>query len=547
MKRAFTIFAVLLCGSLSHASRLLAQEARDPQKVAIELDRLIDAKLREAKIPASPLSDDATFLRRVSLDLSGRLPTPAQAADFLDSKDGQKRQRLVENLLKQPEFGKRFARYWTELLAKRNDMQNAFPGFFEKWLAEEFNQGKGWDHIVRELVLAKDNTPQTYFLMTNVERDISPSRTTSSVGALFLGQQLQCAECHRHPSNRAWKREDFWGLAAFFGRTKLENSKEKGKQGRMIVDVDVSPLEKGPKVDPKTPKDKRPVRNLLPAGTLEIPDANDNAIAVGLATAKYLEGDKAKLGDKGSYREPYAAWLTSPKNPYFARAAVNRLWAYFFARGFVNPLDAMEPDNAASHPEAIELLTKEFIASGFDYRHVIRCICSTQAYQRSSQAVKGNESDQNLFSHMPVRVVSGPHILELYEQVLGKYKGPQEKSSKGRKGAVPLDKQSTDVLVDTAGYDERPDEYTLGITQALRLMNRYLPERQQVFVAELVKSGQGQDEIVEQLYLKMYSRRPTATERAHIREFMQQQGEPARGYAGLVWVLLNSPEFMAIP
>ena len=148
---------------------------------------------------------------------------------------------------------------------------------------------------------------------------------------------------------------------------------------------------------------------------------------------------------------------------------------------------------------------------------------------------------------MPVRVVSGPHLLELYEQVLGKYKGPQEKSSRGRKGAVPLDKQATPELVDTAGYDERPDEYTLGMTQALRLMNRYLPERQQAFVAELVKSGKGQDEIVEQLYLKTYSRRPTATEREDIRAFLQQQGEPARGYAGLVWVLLNSPEFMAIP
>src|SRR5262249_12499786 len=147
----------------------------------------------------------------------------------------------------------------------------------------------------------------TYLLLTDLERDISPSRSTSTIGALFLGQQLQCAECHRHPVHRDWKREDFWGLAAFLGRTRLDNSKGKGKQGRMIVDVDESPLEKGPKVDPKTPKDKRPIRNPLPAATIEIPDANDNEIAVGVVFAKYLEGDKADLGDKGSYRAPYAA------------------------------------------------------------------------------------------------------------------------------------------------------------------------------------------------------------------------------------------------
>lgn len=171
-------------------------------------------------MPPSPAASDAEFLRRAALDLTGRLPAPEKAAAFLDSTDPNKRAKLIDELLADPAFGQRFAAYWTELFVKRNDTAgklNAAP--FRTWLAGEFVRGSGWDRVVTDMLTAGPGSGASLFLLTNRENDVAPNRVAGSVGVLFLGLQLQCAECHRRPTTREWKPEDFWGLAAFLART----------------------------------------------------------------------------------------------------------------------------------------------------------------------------------------------------------------------------------------------------------------------------------------------------------------------------------------
>jgi hypothetical protein len=396
------------------------------------------------------------------------------------------------------------------------------------------------------MITAQGEAPATLFLMTNRERNISPSRTAASVGALFLGIQIQCAECHNHPITRDWKRKDFWGMAAFFARTRVPE-KEKGKDKPSdippgIRDVDESPRAFVPRPDPKKPAP--PPGDPLPPGVLEIPDATDPMKIVGRSTARFLEGEAPDLGPTGSHRQPFADWLTSPDNRYFARVAVNRTWSYFFARGFVNPVDDMGPDNPASHPAALDRLTREFVAARFDLRYLARCICNTRAYQRTSAVTEGNETDTALFSHMSVKVIEGPILLALLDQVLGKSKLPEPTGDR-KKGSSAT--RPTADLLDTAGYDPSPDQYTMGVPQALRLMNVVLPGRARRFAEQLVRSRMGQQQVVEHLDLAALSRRPTAVERREIEAYFSRQEAPATGYAGVVWAVLASPEFVSNP
>jgi len=544
--RPWLCILTTLAAAGAAAGPAAAGQPRPPSVVAEEIDREIDARLDAAKVPPSPPAGDAEFCRRVHLDLTGRLPTPERVVAFLDSKDPDKRARLIDELLDTPEFGQRFADYWTTLFVKRNDANariNSAP--FRKWLAGRFNEGAGWDRMVTEMITAGgDIAPASLFLLTNRENDLSPSRTAATVGVLFLGVQVQCAECHRHPFTRDWRREDFWGLAAFFSRTHLV-AKSKDANGLPVIhDVDESPRVFVPRPDPRKPPP--PPGEHLPPGVLEIPDATDTMKRVGRARARYLEGDEADLGETGSYRVPFAAWLTSGDNRYFARAYANRMWSYFFARGLVNPVDDMNPANEPSHPAALEALRRELVASGFDTKHLVRCICNTRAYQRTSAVAAGNENDSTLFSHAAVKAVNGPVLFGLLEQVLGKPKGAVEKAVRGdgdrKKGGSAA--RSTLDLLDTAGYDESPDEYTAGVPQALRLMNVVLPHWTAPLAEQLARSGGEPERVVERLYLLTLSRRPTPEERKEVAAFLAARKDPAAGYAGLLWVLLSSPEFV---
>jgi Protein of unknown function (DUF1549)/Protein of unknown function (DUF1553) len=512
--------------------------------LAAVIDQHLDGAMASANVPPSPLADDAEFLRRAYLDLTGHIPAHAATVAFLDSQDPYKRANLIDELLASPEFGKHFAQIWADTLIKRDfdNNKNLKPEAFAAWLADEFNKGTGWNKIVSELITADGNeteAPQVFFYAANQDNNQpAPDKLVDSVGNLFMGVQIQCAQCHVHPFVSTWGQQDFWGMAAFFGHTKFEGA-GKGKRGGPVTvkEVEPQPQQPAPVVKGK-PIPPKPMP--MPFGAvIAIPDPNDAKKTTGTARAKFFEGEQAPLGNKGPYRPTLAAWLTSPQNKYFARAGVNRLWAHFFARGIVNPLEDMNDKNKPSHPELLRLLSAEFAKSGFDVKFLLRAIANTNAYQRTSRPVESNRDDDKLFSHMPVKVLGARELLNSLTMATAH----QEKVDpiKGKGGMI----QGGNPLVrffDTRDLADDPTEFTNGIPQMLRLMNSGLTNSSTEAASRIVKSsGANPDKIIEDLYLTALSRRPHPAEVKRMTEFVAQNGD--KGYAGVFWALLNSAEF----
>jgi hypothetical protein len=226
------------------------------------------------------------------------------------------------------------------------------------------------------------------------------------------------------------------------------------------------------------------------------------------------------------------------------------MWGYFFDKGFVNPIDDMRPDNPATHPDLVKDLADEFTKSGYDIKHLIRCICNSQTYQRTSRGIDENEEDSAYFSHMPVRVMSPHQLFGSLEVALGKdvtNAAPREAMmGKGAKKAGPKLQGPEKVIqdFDTRDYDESPAEYTYGIPQTLRLMNRQVTAACDA-VGQKAASMGSEDAAVEHLYLSILSRRPTAVETQRIKSFVRGDSSPAKGYAAACWALVNCAEFIS--
>jgi hypothetical protein len=521
---------------------------RDPAPIANAIDREIDRLLSASMIPASPRSDDGEFLRRVSLDVAGRIPTWERAAHFIDDSDPDKRRKLIDALLASLEFGQRQADVWRPLLAPR-DPANTKPQVdrFSPWLAEQFNRNRGWDKITAELVgMTGDvkDRPDSSFLMANAENaQPKANLVAASLGTTFLGIQLQCAECHDHPF-APWKQEDFWGIAAFFGKTR--NSGTKGPPWILTEDPDPKPL------DVKNGGVARPV--MRAGGQIVIPATGGNKGAGAIVAAKLLGGKSMTLDDESAFRPRIIEWLTAKDNPYFAKAFVNRVWASLFGRGLVYPLDQMHANNAPSHPEVLDLLAKEFIASEFDVKHLFRCICLTEAYQRSSRPVEGNTANVKLLSRMAVKPI-GPE--SLYDSLLVVYSGSKSLPTKGKpEGSKPMKPQpGAKPMGPVNPRDEfihffrgqggaEPGEFAHGIPQFLRRMNGDEFNQPGPMIQRLVDTCAATDKVIEALFLATLTRRPSADERALMNKYIASRPTPSEGYAGALWVLLNSGEFV---
>jgi hypothetical protein len=315
---------------------------------------------------------------------------------------------------------------------------------------------------------------------------------TDSVSSLFLGVQIKCAQCHNHFLTEAWKKADYWGVAGFFTNLTLGSSK------RGFID------------DSKVSTKKEFVDD----------DARGR-----LTPAKFLLGERPTLSPEVPARQVFAEWVTSPENPFFAKATVNRTWAHFFGRGLVNPIDDIRPDNPPSHPELLDRLSEQFVANGFDLKHLIRSICNSQTYQRTSRPEGGNDEDRELFSHMAVHVMSGA---QLYDSLAAVMNRPPDRG----KGNSRLH------FVEYFSADD-PTDYQRGVPHLLRLMNS------NEFSSKNAPTFKGTPEDnIERLYLLTLSRRPTTQERERMMAFVKQPGkDPRRVYEQILWVLLNTSEF----
>jgi hypothetical protein len=483
------------------------------------IDTHIDKKLAAEKVPPSGICSDDEFLRRVYLDITGVIPTADKAKAFLDDPATDKRAKLIDELLADPNYGRKQADIWLAKLFPK-DSNNRFvqPGPFQNWLVNEFNQNVGWDKFVSTIVTATgsvDEHPEVTFFLANRSVDKLTDATTQH----FLGVRLQCAQCHNHPFT-ATKQVEYWGMAAFFGKVNAERPKNPNQGG------DNSKLGVREGVGPTKAKDFFP----------------DSAKKV---NAKFLGGPEPKLNEREPYRPELAKWMTAPSNPFFARAMVNRTWAQLFGRGIVNPVDDLIETNKPSHPELLDELAAHFAATGFDVKYLIRGICGSKAYQRSAKPTSENKADVQLFSHMAVKQLSAEQLFDSLQQVIGKTalagKGRPADAAAGKRG--PTTERERFVQFYLAGSEEvNPTEYDAGIPQALRLMNA--KNAQIAATAKQLTTGLKPEAAIEKLYLTVLARRPTADETKRLTEHVK--ANPTDGYADVLWAVLNSSEFSMI-
>jgi hypothetical protein len=371
--------------------------------------------------------------------------------------------------------------------------------------------------------------PQALFILLNTEegqgKGPNPAWLAAESARLFLGAQLQCAECHNHPFTEAWKQTDFWGLAAFYSQLRAERVQQGGLLWR------------------ETPAAaNQPVNLVIPVTALK---------NIGKTVPARLPGEAKEYqpGDQQLLRHALARWMTAPGNPFFAKATANRMWAHFFGRGLVNPVDDLRADNRPSHPETLNMLADEFTKSGFDLKYLIRCICLSRAYQRTSAPLPDNEQDHDKYSHMAVKV-TGPGVF--YDSLKMATGLPELKVGlPERKTKLTVLSQFTprEVFVDffrsSQGEEASPLENTHGIPQALKLMNAAQLNSNLPATQHLV--GLDRTQAIEQLYLTTLARKPTLAETKLMTDFLarRKNATPVQGYSDVLWTLINSAEFVS--
>jgi hypothetical protein len=384
----------------------LSRKKHSPAEVALAIDREIDLALKSSRLTPAPRAGDDEFLRRAYLDLAGRVPTAEQSKAFLDDKSADKRARLIDALLDSPRFGEQLGRTWRDWICPPELPSDGNGGGqphreaqnFGLWLGKRFSSGDSWDRITRDVLTVEGeikNKPQVIFFgLVGEGGNTSAGGSARAVASLFMGVQLQCAQCHDDPY-RTWAQKEFWSLAAFFARTSGNFSK--------ITDQPAGP-------------GKGPVQITIPRSAFKNAGAS--------VPAAFPGGKVFALAKEGRLRSAFVDWLTARDNPFFARAFANRTWFYFFARGIVKPVDDFRDLNPPSHPALMYLLANEFTDSGFDVKHLVRCICNSKTYQRTSRVAPGT-NDRSVdeltaaFGRMPLRIMTADQLYDSLRQAYG--------------------------------------------------------------------------------------------------------------------------------
>ncbi len=544
----FVLHQVELQAETDHPNSTKALEV---EKVTQIIDREITQKLKDQNLQSNPLTSDAEFMRRVYLDVTGCTPNQTEAQAFLSSQDPHKRAQLIDTLLQDEGFGTQQGRVWRDWIAPQELPSEGNGGNqpiqatrnLGKWFADQFNQNKPWNQIVHEVVTVdgqlKDKPQGLFYSLTGTDTGIpEPAGATRAITSLFLGLDLQCAQCHDDPY-KEWKQTDFWAQAAFF---KNVQSNFNGRYFAAVTETFGKPTGKGAK--------KITTRDRSNNGLITIPkDSFENAGKVVEMT--YLLSEKIQVEAKQPLRPILSEWLTSKDNPYFAKAFVNRTWSYFFARGIVEPIDDMRPSNKPSHPKVLEVLTQEFIQSKFDVKHLVRLILNTDAYQRSSLSIeKEDKKLRESFGRYPVKVLSTDQLYDSLRQALQDPKldlRTYDKKALRRFGeSSPVGDEYTEFqrLFETDENDST--HFTHGIPQFLALLNHPQVSSGGPKVDKLIKAKTEPQQAVNELYFETLSRPPSPDELDEALEYIQEDPDNKRTYSGVLWMLLNRSEFMLV-
>lgn len=487
-------------------------------KAPTRIDALIDSKLAALGLETSPRSSDTDFLRRSFLDLIGILPTPAEVRAFAADTDPQKRTKLVETLLRRPEYVDFWALKWGDILrSNRTILNDKGLTALNFWIRQSVANNKPWNVFAQELLLAQgsmyDEGPANYFrTATNPE---TLAETTSQV---FLGVRMQCAKCHNHPYER-WKQTQYYQLAAFFARVKT-------KPGEAADERIVYTTNAG---DVSHPKTRQTV----------VPTA--------------LDAEPLPASFTGDRRVALAQWLTSPKNPFFARILVNRVWKHFMGQGLVEPVDDMRVTNPPSNAPLLDFLAQDFIDHDYDVKYLIRSIVQTDAYQRTALPTKGNGADSRYYSHFFFKRLGAEQLLD----AVGAATGVPEKFAgypAGMRATELPDTTTQSYFLDLFGRParniacqcERLDAPNLG--QILHFMNgKSINTRlasKEGRVAQLLAAKTPEVKLIEELYLAALSRLPDENEQLEAYFDLTRQPDKQKAAEDILWALLNSKEFL---
>lgn len=522
---------------LGWCAALNAQEAASPASVAARIDALISQRWETDKIVPAATSDDAEFCRRVYLDICGRIPPASEVRDFLADQSPDKRSRLVERLLDSPTYIVNYTNVWRAIMLPEASMDQTIQFFlpgFEAWLRSRLAENRNYSQIAEELLTLPLN-PQD---LANFQQPAQPSplafyrakmgKPEEIAGAsarMFLGVRIECAQCHNHPFDK-WKREEFWSYAAFFKETAALQPAADGTVAAIAE---------------KLVGDRH---------SIQIPDTDI------VVKTRYLTGEEPDWSQISDSRANLAKWVTSRENPYFAKSAVNRMWAHHLGIGIVDPVDDFGMNNPASHPEVLDLLASEFIAHNYDFKFLIRTLTATRAYQLTS--IRSHESQDNprQFARMPVRGLTAEQIFDSLAQATG-YLQPFDPEQ-------PLNfnqDQARQEFLETFEVDTGIERQST-ILQALALMNGSFASDatspQEILRARNDKNGTliaiadapffNDEQRIEALFLTSLSRFPTEAEKTRFLAYLKQHTAtdvPARPLADLFWTLLNTTEFLS--
>ncbi len=499
------------------------------------IDEQVFANLRELGIPPSPVCDDATFLRRVTLDICGRLPSEQEATKFLASSAPDKRDALVDELLRTPEYADFFANKWTALLKnRRDDASDIVSNFaFHAWVRDSLLANKPYDQFVRELLAATGevlgNPPVAWY-----KRVKESKQQIEDVAQLFLGVRMQCAQCHHHPFER-WSQDDYYSLAAFFSQVGRKPSATRGED--MIFH-------------------KRGI-------------ATATNIKSGVALAPAALGDKIPaIPPDADPRLALADWMASPSNPFFAKTLVNRYWKHFFQRGLIEPEDDLRDSNPPTNPELLTALEQRFLESRYDLKALVRAITTSSAYQLSATPNEHNRDDRQNYSRYYPRRLQAEVLLDAIDSVAGTQTDFANLPAGTRAIALPdnsYNRSSAFLRVfgrpEAESVCECERVQSSSLAQSLHLLNA--PDIKAKLssatgrVERLAMDGQKPvEDKVRELYLVAFAREPRSEERLAAIAYLRESRTGADGkplapsqterdnLQDLVWALINTKEFL---
>jgi hypothetical protein len=512
------IIGITVIVSLSSIS--ISQAAPRPLSAAA-IDRQLAAAWRARGLAAGPLVDDAGFLRRLTIDLTGTIPTGEAVRAFLADKHVDKRQRAIDTLLATPEYALHWATYWDRLLMGRTAQGNVVDRVaFGRWLYDQFANNRPWDELVFQLLSASgqntlggvkknalgplqepepDPTGQVHAAVNWLLRyNQNPTDLTGKVSRLFLGVQVQCAQCHDHPSEK-WKQEDFRSLASCFSRTAMKPLEERAKGIVRKVEL----------IDQPKPA----------FGGANNPDLK----LIAMAPPRALDGSDFSTAE--NRRLAFAHWVTRPENSYFARALLNRYWAHFVGRGFYEPIDDYRHSNPVIAPALLDAISADFVAHKFDLKYLIRLICSTRVYQLAVVAGQPGELDEQLFVHHRMRLFNSEELYNALAMATNLENALQKAGLPNIEQLKLQIQNAFDFLFTVDEEGPPPAEFVGSIQQALLFLNGKLINRASAAVPGMTLAGildfpTDDAQKIEALYLRTLSRKPTAAETRRWLEFV---------------------------